>query len=174
MLKATIASVLALTAALSVAGCNGKPEEAAKSGAAPATTPAGTTGTPQTPADHPPARPAGEVDLTGIAKADGGKTVLEVFTEKAALANQKVIVRGKVVKTNAGIMGKDWVHVRDGSGDEGNNDLTVTMTAQPMPNVGDTVLVTGTVVLDKDFGMGYQYPVLVEDATVTIEAATDM
>ena len=37
MLKATIASVLALTAALSVAGCNGKPQEAAKSGAAPAT-----------------------------------------------------------------------------------------------------------------------------------------
>ena len=126
------------------------------------------------PADHPQARPTGEVDLTGIAKAEGGKTVLEVFTEKSALANQKVVVRGKVVKTNAGIMGKDWVHVRDGSGDEGSNDLTVTMTAQPLPNVGDTVLVTGTVVLDKDFGMGYQYPVLVEDATVTIEAATHM
>ena len=100
--------------------------------------------------------------------------MLEVFTEKSALANQKVVVRGKVVKTNAGIMGKDWVHVRDGSGDDGSNDLTVTTTAQPLPNVGDTVLVTGTVVLDKDFGMGYQYPVLVEDATVTIEAATQM
>lgn len=170
MLKATIASVLALTAALSVAGCNNKPQEAAKNEAGP-TAPASAA---TMPADHPQARPAGEVDLAGIAKAEGGKTVLEVFTEKAALANQKVVVRGKVVKTNAGIMGKDWVHVRDGSGEEGSNDLTVTMTAQPMPNVGDTVLVTGTVVLDKDFGMGYQYPVLVEDATVTIEAATQM
>ena len=47
----------------------------------------------------------------------------------------------------------------------------MTTTSQPLPNVGDTVVVTGTVVLDKDFGMGYQYPVLLEDAAVTIEAA---
>ncbi len=170
VLKATIASVLALSAALSVAGCNGKPEEAAKTGA-PTAAPADATGTPKTPLDHPPARPVSEIDLTGITKAEGGKNVFEVYTEKSELANQKVAVRGKVVKTNAGIMGKDWLHVRDGSGEEGKNDLTVTTTAQPLPNVGDTVLVTGTVVLDKDFGMGYQYPVLVEDAEVKIEAA---
>ncbi len=169
MLKASIASVLALAAAVSVAGCNGKPNEAAKTDAAPTTTaPAGATAMP---ADHPQARPTGEVDLTGIVKAEGGKSVLDVYTEKDALVNQKVVVRGKVVKTNAGIMSKDWVHIRDGSGEEGKNDLTVTTTSQPLPNVGDTVLVTGTVILDKDFGMGYQYPVLIEDAEVKIEAA---
>jgi hypothetical protein len=166
VLKATIASVLALTAAVSVSGCNGKPQEAAKP--APAAAPAGPTAMP---ADHPPARPTDQVDLAGIVKAEGGKNVLEVFTEKSALANQKVSVRGKVVKTNAGIMNKDWLHVRDGSGGEGTNDLTVTTTSQPLPNVGDTVVVTGTVTLDKDFGMGYQYPVLLEDAEVKIEAA---
>jgi uncharacterized lipoprotein NlpE involved in copper resistance len=168
VLKATIASVLALAAALSVAGCNNKPQEAAKTDAAPATAPAGAAAMP---ADHPPARPTGEVDLTGIVKAEGGKTVAEVFAETGALAGQKVAVRGKVVKTNAGIMNKDWLHVRDGSGQEGTNDLTVTTNSQPLPNVGDTVLIKGTVVLDKDFGMGYQYPVLIEDAEVTIEAA---
>jgi hypothetical protein len=168
VLKATIASVLALTAAVSVSGCNGKPQEAAKPAPAPAAAPAGPTAMP---ADHPPARPTDQVDLAGIVKAEGGKNVLEVFTEKSALANQKVSVRGKVVKTNAGIMNKDWLHVRDGSGAEGTNDLTVTTTSKPLPNVGDMVLVTGTVVLDKDFGMGYQYPVLLEDAEVTIEAA---
>jgi hypothetical protein len=94
-----------------------------------------------------------------------------VYTEKNALVNQKVVVRGKVVKTNTGIMNKDWVHIRDGSGAEGTNDLTVTTTSQPLPNVGDTVLVSGTVILDKDFGMGYQYPVLIEDAEVKIEIA---
>ena len=167
MLKATIASVLALTAALSVAGCNNKPQEAAKTDAVP-TAPAGAA---TMPADHPQARPTGEVDLTGIVKAEGGKRVLDVYTEKNALANQQVVVRGKVVKTNAGIMNKDWLHVRDGSGEEGKNDLTVTTTSKPLPNVGDTVLITGTVVLDKDFGMGYQYPVLIEDAEVKIEAA---
>jgi len=168
VLKASIASVLALAAAVSLTGCNGKHEEAAKTDAAP--TAAAPAGAPAMPADHPPARPTGEVDLTGIAKAEGGKSVVEVYAEKDALANQKVAVRGKVVKTNAGIMGKDWVHVRDGSGEEGKNDLTVTTTSQPLPNVGDTVLVTGTVVLDKDFGMGYQYPVMIENAEVKIEA----
>ena len=166
MLKASIASVLALTAAVSLTGCNGKPQEAAKTDAAPTAAPADAAAMP---ANHPQARPTSEVDLTGILKAEGGKSVLDVYTEKDALANQKVVVRGKVVKTNAGIMNKDWVHIRDGSGEEGTNDLTVTTTSQPLPNVGDTVLVSGTVILDKDFGMGYQYPVLVEDAEVKIE-----
>jgi hypothetical protein len=171
VLKATIASVLALTAALSVAGCNGKPQEAAKTDAAPAAAPADGMGASKTALDHPPALPAGAVDLTGIAKAEGGKTVFEIFTEKSELVNQKVTVRGKVVKTNAGIMNKDWLHLRDGSGEEGKNDLTVTTTiTKPLPNVGDTVLVTGTVAIDKDFSMGYQYPVMLEDAAVVIEA----
>ena len=169
MLKASIASVLALAAAVSLTGCNGKPQEAAKTDAAP--TAAAPAGPAAMPANHPQARPTGEVDLTGIVKAEGGKTVAEVFTEKDALAGQKVAVRGKVVKTNAGIMGKDWVHVRDGSGADGTNDLTVTTTMNPLPKVGDTVLVTGTAVTNKDFGMGYQYPVMLESAEVKIEAA---
>jgi len=169
VLKATIASVLALTAAVSVSGCNGKPQEAAKTDATP--TAAAPAGPAAMPANHPPARPTGEVDLAGIVKAEGGKTVAEVYTGKEALAGQKVVFRGKVVKTNAGIMNMDWLHVRDGSGAEGTNDLTVTTTSKPLPNVGDMVLVTGTVALDKDFGMGYQYPVLVEDAEVKIEVA---
>jgi hypothetical protein len=60
--------------------------------------------------------------------------------------------------------------VRDGSGEEGTNDLTIT-TAGTLPNVGDTVVVTGNVTLNKDFGMGYAYDVLVEDAQVTVEPA---
>jgi hypothetical protein len=167
VLKASIASVLALAAVLSVCGCSDKPQEAAKTDAAP--TAAAPADASAMPANHPPARPAGEIDLAGIAKAEGGKTVADVFTEKDALAGQKVVVRGKVVKTNAGIMGKDWVHVRDGSGADGTNDLTVTTTMNPLPKIGDTVLVTGTAVTNKDFGMGYQYPVLVEDAEVKIE-----
>jgi hypothetical protein len=170
VLKATIASVLALAAALTVAGCNGKPKDAAPTAAAPAAAPAAAAK--MNPLDHPPARPEAAVDVTGIAKADGGKTVFEIFTERSELANKQVTVRGKVVKANAGIMNKDWLHLRDGSGEEGKNDLTITTTtAKPLPNVGDTVLVTGTVAIDKDFSMGYQYPVMIEDATVAIEAA---
>jgi hypothetical protein len=77
-------------------------------------------------------------------------------------------VRGKIVKANAGIMGKNWLHLRDGYATGTASDLTVT-TSAVAPKVGDTVLVTGKVSLNKDFGMGYQYDVIIEDAEVKVE-----
>lgn len=165
MFKSITSSLIALAVAATLAGCAKKEEAAAPAAASAAATPTMPAGE-----THPaPKAPAADVDLTGIAKADGGKTVAEVFAEKDALAGQPVTFRGKVVKTNPDIMGKNWLHVRDGSGAEGTNDLTVT-TAGTAPNVGDTVVVKGTVALNKDFGMGYQYDIIVEDAEVTVEA----
>ncbi len=109
------------------------------------------------------------VDLTGISKATGGKTVAEVNSGKAELAGQEIVLRGKVVKYNAQIMGKNWLHIQDGSGDaaDGSNDITVTTAAEAQ--VGDTVLLTGKVSLDKDFGYGYKYALIIEDAKITVE-----
>ena len=166
MLNSKKASTLALAVLIALAGCSKKEPapEAAKVAEAPAPAMTG-----KMPEDHPPpAADKADVDLSGIAKADGGKTVEEVYKEKGTLANGKVVVRGKVVKVNPSIMGKNWLHVRDGSGGDGTNDLTVT-TAGTLPEVGEVVVVTGTVVLDQDFGMGYQYPVIVQDAEITIE-----
>ena len=119
---------------------------------------------------HPlPSAEKSDVSLTGIAKAEGGKTIQEIFDEKAALAGSKVTVRGKAVKVNTGIMGKNWVHIRDGSGANGDNDLTVTTASPSLPDVGDLVLVTGMVALDQDFGVGYQYDVILQDAELTLE-----
>jgi predicted extracellular nuclease len=169
VLKATIASVLAL-AAVSLTACgNGKDEGAAP--AAPTTTATAPAAMPSTlPDNHPAAKPATEVDVAGVEKAPGGKTIAEIFAEKDALANQQVTLRGKVVKVNAGVMNMDWLHLRDGSGGEGSNDLTVTTAPQSAAKVGDTVLVTGTVATSKDYGMGYQYPVILEKADVKVEA----
>jgi len=164
--KATHYSLLALTVVAILAGCSKKETPPAVTAAAP-TAPAASAA-PQMPADHPAAKPGEQVDLSGIAKAEGGKTVAEVFAEKDALAGKLVSVRGKVVKVNGGIMGKNWLHVRDGSGAEGTNDLTVT-TAGELPALGATVVVTGPVALDQDFGMGYQYVVMLQDAAVTLE-----
>ena len=163
MLKSKIGTPLAIAILVALAGC-AKKEPTAETAAAPEA-PATAA---QVPADHPVAQPAAEVDLSGIAKAEGGKTVADVYAEKDALAGQKVTVRGKVVKANAGIMGRNWLHVRDGSGADGTNDLTAT-TAADLPAVGTTVLLTGTLALDQDFGMGYQYPVIVQDAELTVE-----
>ncbi len=124
------------------------------------------------PQGHPPTTVAAapvDVDLSNVAKADGGLTVGEVFSGKAGLAGQPVAVRAKVVKFSPQIMGKNWIHLQDGSGDEaaGTHDLTVTTTSTA--KVGDTVLVKGPVTLDKDFGYGYQYNVIIEDASIAVE-----
>jgi hypothetical protein len=163
VLKLTLTSLLALTVAVAASGCSKEP--AATTAAAPEAPP---TSLPAAEPHPMPAAPTETVDLSGIAKAEGGKTVAEVFAAKDQLAGQPVVVRGKVVKSNPDIMGKNWLHVRDGSGAEGTNDLTVT-TAGAVPNVGDTVVVKGVLALNKDFGMGYQYDVIVEDAEVTVE-----
>ncbi|MDF1578185.1 MAG: hypothetical protein P1P81_07060 [Desulfobulbales bacterium] len=108
-----------------------------------------------------------DLDFSDLTKAENGKTVEEIFAEKAALNGEAVKVRGKVTKFMSGIMGKNWLHLKDGSGAAGSDDLVVTTMASA--NVGDTVLINGTVAADKDFGSGYRYDVIVEDAEVTVE-----
>jgi hypothetical protein len=109
------------------------------------------------------------VDLAGIKKAAGGKTVQEIFAGKAKLSGQSVSVRGKVVKYNASIMGKNWLHIQDGSGSAEKKDNDLAVTTSTAAKVGDTVLVTGKVSMDKDFGAGYKYTVILDDAQVTVE-----
>lgn len=168
-MKPVIGSLLALAIAVSAAACGR--DEPAPTAAAPA--PAAPSANDMASQPHPmPSTAPTEVDLSGIEKAEGGMTVADVFAQKGDLQGKPVTVRGKAVKVNADIMGRNWLHVRDGSGQEGTNDLTVTTTG-PLPGVGDTVLVTGVVALDQDFGMGYRYPVLVEDAEIVVEASAD-
>jgi hypothetical protein len=110
---------------------------------------------------------AAEVDLSGIEKAAGGKTVEELYAGKADLAGQEIVVRGRVVKFTPGIMGRNWLHLRDGTGAPGSDDLTVTTDA--MVEMGNTVLVRGKVATDRDFGAGYKYELIIEDAEITVE-----
>jgi len=144
--------------------------------------PAGTMPTGTMPAGMPPgamppgmaaqhaAAAAGPADVGEIkvAKASGanGKTIAEIYGQKAQLKEKVVAVRGKVVKYNAGIMGKNWIHLRDGTGAQAKGDNDITVTTGDAANVGDVVVATGKVRLDKDFGAGYAYPVIIEEATV--------
>lgn len=93
------------------------------------------------------------------------KTVAVLNKDKTALAGKTVSAQGKVVKVNNGIMGRNFVHVQDGTGDAGSNNLIVT--SKDTANVGDSVSVTGVVVVNRDFGGGYSYPLLIEEAKIT-------
>ncbi len=93
------------------------------------------------------------------------KSIAELYQEKDKLKGQQVQLQGKVVKVNNGIMNRNFIHLQDGSGKEGSNDLTIT--SDQTAEVGDEVTVVGTVTVDLDFGSGYLYPLIVEKATIT-------
>ncbi len=102
-----------------------------------------------------------------IPKAVGANawTVAEIITKAAELKDKPVLVRGKVVKYNPGIMGKNWIHLRDGSGSAADSTNDILVTTMSEAKVGDVLTVKGVVRTDKDFGSGYAYKVLIEDAT---------
>lgn len=115
----------------------------------------------------PPAK-LEKIKDVAIPKASGANaaTVEEVVTKSAQLKGKTVVVRGKVVKYNAGIMGKNWIHLHDGTGSAANESDDILVTTQGTANVGEIVTVKGTVNVDQDFGAGYAYKVLIEDAAV--------
>jgi hypothetical protein len=100
------------------------------------------------------------------AKGANARTVAEVIGKATELKDKPVLVRGKVVKYNPEIMGKNWVHLRDGSGSaaDGSNDILVTTASTT--KVGDVVTAKGVVHTNAEFGSGYSYKVLIEEATL--------
>jgi DNA/RNA endonuclease YhcR with UshA esterase domain len=110
-----------------------------------------------------------DVPAGSIPKATGpdARTIAEIYAQSAQLNNKPVVVRGKVVKFASKIMGKNWLHLKDGTGKgaDGTNDLVVT-TMDPA-KAGEVVTVKGTLRTDVDIGMGVKYRVLVEDAKLT-------
>lgn len=105
-----------------------------------------------------------------VAKATGDNayTIAEVHKKGAELADKAIVVRAEVVKFNANIMGKNWVHLQDGTGkaEDRSNDLAVTTMAQV--KLGDEVLLKGVLHKDRDFGAGYVYPLIVEDGELNL------
>jgi hypothetical protein len=120
------------------------------------------------PASMPVGHPAiPEAEVVAVEPLEGGLTVAGVFSSRLDLAGQEIELRGRVVKVNRQIMGTNWLHLQDGTGEAGTNDLVVT--TQGMAAVGDVVVIKGKLAVDKDFGAGYSYEAIVEDAQVRAE-----
>jgi len=105
-----------------------------------------------------PAPVAGEVKPL----ADG-KTIAGIFAESDQLKEQVVSLNAKVIKINKNIMGKNWITLQDGTGTAPDDRLLATSQEEVSP--GDLVIVKGTVKTDVDLGYGYQYKVLLEEAS---------
>jgi hypothetical protein len=114
----------------------------------------------------PVAKPA--VSLAPMAKASGpdARTVAEVHARKAALQGKTVSFRAQVVKVNTGIMGKNWLHLQDGTGSAANGSNDVIVTSKDTAAVGEVITARGVVHTNVDLGMGYAFEVLVQDASL--------
>ena len=109
-----------------------------------------------------------DVEHVKVPKASGAnaRTVAEIVAKRTELKNKTVVVRGKVVKYTANVLGLNWVHLRDGSGSAKDKTDDVLVTTKDQTKVGDVVVAKGVVHTDKDLGSGYSYKVLVEEATL--------
>jgi len=162
--KHTVA--LGLSACFILSGCNDKIEEANKTPEKPAVeSSVQTMETPSQPAQSVSQLPA--LDLSpeqhAAPRMKDTVSVADLYAKKQELSGKVVVVEGNVVKVSDGIMGKSWVHIQDGTGGKETNDVVFTSATQSA-TVGDHIIAKGTVSIDKDFGYGYFYSVIVENA----------
>jgi len=102
-----------------------------------------------------------------VAHLNDGKTVEQIFSDKDKLKNKVIKIRGVVTKINTGILDRNWIHIQDGTGLNDSFDLLIT--SKENAAVGKTIVAEGTVAVDKNFGSGYAYPVMIEDAKIKVE-----
>lgn len=101
------------------------------------------------------------------AVGDNAYTVSEIFEKKAELAGKDIAIRGKVVKVSKNIMGKNWIHLQDGTGNPMTNTHDLVVTSATVPEADAIVTIKGKLEADKDFGAGYVYSVILEDVEIT-------
>ncbi|MDX1410381.1 MAG: hypothetical protein R3330_19655, partial [Saprospiraceae bacterium] len=113
----------------------------------------------------------GTTDETGehihVEQSEGSVSLKELFANRGAYAGKVIKVRGKCVKVNNNIMGTNWIHIQDGS--DSGKSLDLTVTTQANVSVGTIVEAEGKITLDKDFGAGYFYDIIMEDAHVHVQ-----
>jgi hypothetical protein len=110
------------------------------------------------------------VSSTGVkvekSTAQNGYSVGELFAKAVNLNDQKVTVKGRVVKISPNIMGKNWLHIQDGTGEPTKNTHDLVVTSSAIAEKGTIISLEGVLAASKDFGFGYKYDVLIEDAVV--------
>lgn len=114
--------------------------------------------------------PTEEKNLTKDFVKKDTYTVEEIHMWRENLEGQKITIEASVSKVSHEIMELDWVHLNDGTGNEEKltNDLVLTAKNTTI-KAGDKVLAKGTVVVNKDFGFGYFYKVIIQDATFQVK-----
>jgi hypothetical protein len=114
----------------------------------------------------------GKKSSISLEKSNNELTLAQIFENRKQYSGKEIEIRGIVVKVNKEIMGKNWVHIQDGTDSNGKFDLTIT--TNDMAEVNDEVIFKGKITLNKDFGSGYSYEVIMEDAVLINKATVDL
>jgi hypothetical protein len=114
----------------------------------------------------PVAAPTAPTIVEPVATAPGGMSIAEVWAQRKALNGKDVTVRGKAVKVNNQILGRNWIHLQDGSGSAADRTHDLTITTDAAVKVGDIITVTGVLAIGRDIGAGYAYDAIIEKAKV--------
>ena len=112
----------------------------------------------------PMGKPLTEKEDIKIENITGITTIANLYKNLKSFEGKTIKVKGKVTKFNVAIMNKNWIHIQDGT--DFNNEFDLTATTIGEFNVGDIVILKGVVALDKDFGYGYNYKLILEDAVL--------
>jgi len=99
-----------------------------------------------------------------IEPAEGGVTIAKLYSNKEKYTNKVVKIRGKVTKFSSQIMNRNWIHLQDSPDNQGKMDLTATTDEDA--KVGDIITIEGMITLDKDFGAGYFYEIIMENSRI--------
>ncbi len=99
-----------------------------------------------------------------VTAAKGGISIADLFSKKESYSGKSVKIKGQVTKYTPAVMGKNWIHIQDGTESAGKFDLAVTSSAEV--KVGDQATFEGKISLNKDLGYGYFFDVIMEDAVV--------
>jgi len=103
----------------------------------------------------------------GKSMAANGYTVEEIFAQAKKLNGQKISLHGVVTKVSVNIMGRNWVHLQDGTGNPMQNSHDIVATTSEQPELNSKITIEGILAAEKDFGAGYKYAAIIEQATVT-------
>ncbi len=119
---------------------------------------------------HPNTKTGFNSDIK-IETPEGGVSVADIYAKADELVGQKVKLKGKVIKFNEAILGKNWIHIQDGSGNEANSNFDMTLTTTGKANVGDVIVIEGILQKDVDFGSGYKYDLIIQEASILEQTA---
>lgn len=99
-------------------------------------------------------------------KTKGTLSIAQIQEQKKDLKDRSITLRAKVVKVSKNILERNWVHLQDGTGEPNPGEPVgrIVATSNELPKVGDVVTVKGILGVEKEFGSGYIYPIIIEES----------